>query len=505
MKKYILAVILFLPYMLLAQQGFPLGTKSSDVYAFRNGLITVHDTLHLLIPLDTPYIAMPKIEGWVGTYYVPLSSEPFDTSKTKAKLIQNIAGNGILVSSGGVGKDTLRADTTVLTTLYQNSKKGALAGNNTWTGTNIFNLDLSTHGAFYSGVANSTSGGVYLYDASSSYTGLLTPTGLSANRQYLLPNKGGTVILSSDTASMLSPYQNHYSILDSIGKLIASTGFLYNDGSGNLSWMAGGGGGLSAVYIDTTHYTHWGIGHGDTVLIPASRIAMLDNANTFTKSQIILNPNSSNSYGSEMVTNGSLSSNITSWTAGVGWAWDNGSMGFGVGAFASFPGTDFSQAVAVTSGTYYKITANITTDAGGLTLKYGNIILDLNTFGGDYIFKATSTGTFLLEFADSINGFEGTINNVSMKPITQFQQSTLSFENSDTTIGVEIRSGGSGLKNTFVGDSAGYQNTTGNSNVANGYQALNANTTGSGNVANGYQALNANTTGGATWPTAIRH
>ena len=238
--------------------------------------------------IGTPSLHWHEI--WADNYYGLLSGARVDTS-TGAQNLANqwrLGAYQLLIPNlADTSKYEKKTDSTDAvhgyTTLYQNSNKGALAGNNTWTGTNIFNLDLSTHGAFYSGVANSTSGGVYLYDASSSYTGLLTPTGLSANRQYLLPNKGGTVILSSDTASMLSPYQHHYSILDSIGKLIASTGFLYNDGSGNLSWSAGGGGGLSAIYYDSTHYTHWGIGHGDTVLIPASRIAMLDNANTFTQ------------------------------------------------------------------------------------------------------------------------------------------------------------------------------------------------------------------------------
>ena len=122
MKKTILLLAIFLYVNTAHSQGTV--SKVRTLYAdsihslsplpagVGGGSIWLLDTVRLKIALDTPYIAMPKIEGWVGTYYVPLSSEPFDTSKTKAKLIQNIAGAGITVSSGGVGKDTLRADTT---------------------------------------------------------------------------------------------------------------------------------------------------------------------------------------------------------------------------------------------------------------------------------------------------------------------------------------------------------------------------------------------------------
>jgi hypothetical protein len=50
-------------------------------------------------------------------------------------------------------------------------------------------------------------------------------------------------------------------------------------------------------------------------------------------------------------------------------------------------------------------------------------------------------------------------------------------------------------QNVFVGNNAGYSNTTGGSNTANGKDALYSNTTGYDNTANGYQALYSNTTG----------
>ncbi len=49
--------------------------------------------------------------------------------------------------------------------------------------------------------------------------------------------------------------------------------------------------------------------------------------------------------------------------------------------------------------------------------------------------------------------------------------------------------------NTFVGNSSGQENTSGEGNAAFGYQSLQNNTNGNGNLAFGTQSLNANTTG----------
>ncbi len=51
------------------------------------------------------------------------------------------------------------------------------------------------------------------------------------------------------------------------------------------------------------------------------------------------------------------------------------------------------------------------------------------------------------------------------------------------------------LANTFLGTSAGANNTTGNNNTAVGFFALNFNSTGNDNTANGVQALASNSTG----------
>ncbi len=71
----------------------------------------------------------------------------------------------------------------------------------------------------------------------------------------------------------------------------------------------------------------------------------------------------------------------------------------------------------------------------------------------------------------------------------------VSILNSDGIAGVEMRPGGSGKYNTFVGVDAGENVTAPASNSAFGYQSFAAAATGSYNSALGYQTLNSNTSG----------
>ena len=59
------------------------------------------------------------------------------------------------------------------------------------------------------------------------------------------------------------------------------------------------------------------------------------------------------------------------------------------------------------------------------------------------------------------------------------------------------------LANTFLGTSAGANNTAGSGNTANGFFALFGNTTGGNNTADGYYALVTNTTGSSNTATGV--
>jgi hypothetical protein len=130
-----------------------------------------------------------------------------------------------------------------------------------------------------------------------------------------------------------------------------------------------------------------------------------------------------------------------------------------------------------------------------------------------------ATGAGALTFTPDAN-WTGTIDNVSVKQITT-TPSLVTLINSDGVVGVELRSGGSGLRNTYIGISAGMTNSTGNANTAIGYlsfqsitsgssntaigaQSLLANTTGVSNIATGYKSLNTNTTGGSNTATGMQ-
>ena len=110
----------------------------------------------------------------------------------------------------------------------------------------------------------------------------------------------------------------------------------------------------------------------------------------------------------------------------------------------------------------------------------------------------SSTGN--LKFKPSTD-FSGTVTVTSVKHFVSGASTALSLTNSDGSDGLELRAGGSGLDNSFVGYGAGWSNTTGAYNAAFGGWALDFNTTGGNNSAVGYNALASNTTG--NYNTAI--
>lgn len=120
-------------------------------------------------------------------------------------------------------------------------------------------------------------------------------------------------------------------------------------------------------------------------------------------------------------------------------------------------------------------------------------------------YKANGTYQLVLTASTTLSftptdDFSGEITNISVKPITS-PLAVQSVNNTDSSTGLQLRPGGIGLQNSFIGVDAGESNTTGNQQTAFGYDVLAANTTGTENTALGYQALTDNTTGGSN--TAI--
>lgn len=115
---------------------------------------------------------------------------------------------------------------------------------------------------------------------------------------------------------------------------------------------------------------------------------------------------------------------------------------------------------------------------------------------------AGSYGNLLLQTSGGNVGIgdSNPSSKLTVRAITD-SAALLVLKNSDGTSGLEVRPGGSGKTNSFIGISAGASNTAGNYNTVFGYQAFENNTTGSINTAVGNEALKNNTSGNSN--TAI--
>ncbi len=184
------------------------------------------------------------------------------------------------------------------------------------------------------------------------------------------------------------------------------------------------------------------------------------------------------------------------------WSGTNWTIGSGVATHTA-GANNFVHTLAATAGTTYQIKATInTTTAGTLQVNIGNIYgspvgqsIDTLT---QHTWVITAADTTSLRFIPD-STWAGTIDDVTVKVITP-SDTVLAINNSDGTLGLAARSGGSNYYNTFVGIDSGRAsyNTSGDEGKYNsslGYQALYSNTTGNYNSAMGFQALFYNTTG----------
>ncbi|MEK7625725.1 MAG: hypothetical protein AAB423_00005, partial [Patescibacteria group bacterium] len=155
-----------------------------------------------------------------------------------------------------------------------------------------------------------------------------------------------------------------------------------------------------------------------------------------------------------------------------------------------------SPPASVTAGAVYQVEFTV----GGSPTAGTTVRPNIGGANGIYVGEnssesqlITTSNTNALIFTPS-SSFNGTINSISVKLVT-VSNNVLSLKNSDNTVGLEMRSGGSGLRNTFVGLGSGKANITGTENVAVGDSSLLYNTTGVENTALGTSALYYNTTG----------
>lgn len=207
----------------------------------------------------------------------------------------------------------------------------------------------------------------------------------------------------------------------------------------------------------------------------------------------------------ELVTNGGFTGNATGWTLGTGWSYGTNNIVCTLGA--GVEGT-LSQNVNVVSDNYYLLewyqTNSIDTN-GQITPSLGAVIGGKHSSGTTLqtyttIFKATATGSLPLTF--TVNDITGTgqiwLDSISLKQITPMKPSMILNNTENSVEKIEVRTtktAGSIHPNIGIGNGALASNTTGYRNTALGGWALQNNTTGINNTASGVSALYNNTTG----------
>lgn len=223
----------------------------------------------------------------------------------------------------------------------------------------------------------------------------------------------------------------------------------------------------------------------------------------------VVGANTTASIGSEIITataDRDFSSDTGNWT-GSNWIIGSGVITHtaGVADVLSLASGALSPTI-VADGVYQLVFTVTTTTVGTLTPALGGtsgtaVGKSLTTLTYTQTIHASTTAS--LTFTPSA-AWAGTIDNVSIKLITPNSAIQI-LRNSDSTIGLELRAGGSVSgtlrNNTFLGVDSGLSNTTGISNTASGWRALMSNTTGLRNVAFGSQALSSNTT--SSFSTAV--
>ncbi len=210
--------------------------------------------------------------------------------------------------------------------------------------------------------------------------------------------------------------------------------------------------------------------------------------------------NSTATLGSDLVTNGAFTSDLSGWTdSGSSWSWVAG-----VAQHTPGSASTLSQNVTVTSGNTYQITIVISgRSAGSVSFTLGSVpMVDYSTtsaWSANGTFRrtlvATASGSVTLTITPT-TAFDGAIDSISVQNVSLGSvMATQVFQNSDGSTGFQMRSGGSAQWNTFIGTDAGRSISNGYNNSVVGANALRAITTGSNNTAMGYASLNLCTIG----------
>jgi hypothetical protein len=208
---------------------------------------------------------------------------------------------------------------------------------------------------------------------------------------------------------------------------------------------------------------------------------------------------STGTLGSEMIINSAdrdFTSNTGNWT-GTNWTIGSNSASHAVAGANNLVLTNTALSAAPIVDKHYLVTFTVTTTtAGSLTIQFGGLP---GTTTGRIITTETQNIVFTALNSNPLtfipnSSWTGSITGVSIKQITP-APAVQTIRNSNNTIGLELRSGGNSMNNTFIGDGAGLANLSGSRNIALGTNALRNIVGGSYNTALGFHTLYSNTTG----------
>lgn len=217
---------------------------------------------------------------------------------------------------------------------------------------------------------------------------------------------------------------------------------------------------------------------------------------TFSGSVNVGSAVSEATLGAELVSNTTFAS-LTGWTdSGINWSSSSGA------AHAAGVADTLRQTIAVTSGATYQIAFTISAaTAGTIAVDLGGVSLMLDgpetafPGPGSYVRSLVANASGVLTITPT-STFAGTISTISVKQVIGSTSALFSAKNADGSVGLELRAGGSDLKNTFLGLGVGQSTTpTGTNNAGVGYKALYANVDGVHNVAIGANALTTSISG----------
>jgi hypothetical protein len=207
---------------------------------------------------------------------------------------------------------------------------------------------------------------------------------------------------------------------------------------------------------------------------------------------------SSATLGSELITNGGYTSDLSGWTdSGSSWSWSAGTALHTAGSVSTL-----TQSVSVTSGATYQIALTITgRTTGSIGVALGSVPVietgEATAFTATFTRSVVAGATGAVDFVITpTSDFNGAIDNVSVKAVTLGSVTPwLTVLDSASAVSSEMRGSTSALGNSAIGRDAQRSVTSGTDNVAVGAAAQYSITTGSFNTGIGRDAQRSLTTG----------